>query len=231
MIKLETLLNATVDTSFDKLELYAHRNLLNVTNREQEAGLEYWVQLDHYKNLQIDQDAQPIDQQELQLLRRKLQETQKLNALLSEEVARNEALLAELRPFAVTRDTNGRDDDERGLPDLTFLSKNAVPTEMGLARESLNNKLSQHAQFLMPRIAAIQTLLDSTRTQLTDTHIPSVTEAAKQRQAYLQQQVKDAMSRAKVLSTTHVLDSHGVATDDDLSALENLAANLKALNE
>lgn len=49
IVKLESLLNATVDKDFDKLEIYTLRNLLTVSNVDEEKGLEDWVLLRHYE--------------------------------------------------------------------------------------------------------------------------------------------------------------------------------------
>ena len=44
MHQLETLLEATVDRTFDKFELYTLRHLLSV-----DAELEPWIRLAHYE--------------------------------------------------------------------------------------------------------------------------------------------------------------------------------------
>ena len=49
IVKLESLLNATVDKDFDKLEIYTLRNLLTVSNLQEDEGLEDWIILEHYK--------------------------------------------------------------------------------------------------------------------------------------------------------------------------------------
>lgn len=49
IVKLESLLNATVDKDFDKLEIYTLRNLLTVSNAKDDENLAEWVVLDHYK--------------------------------------------------------------------------------------------------------------------------------------------------------------------------------------
>lgn len=49
IVQLESLLNATIDKDFDKLEIYTLRNLLTVSNLKEDDGLENWVMLDHYR--------------------------------------------------------------------------------------------------------------------------------------------------------------------------------------
>jgi kinetochore protein Mis12/MTW1 len=49
IVKLQTLLDSTIDKNFDKLEIYTLRNLLTVSNAKEDEGLESWIVLDHYK--------------------------------------------------------------------------------------------------------------------------------------------------------------------------------------
>jgi len=49
VVKLQTLLDSTIDKNFDKLEIYTLRNLLTVSNAKEDEGLENWIVLDHYK--------------------------------------------------------------------------------------------------------------------------------------------------------------------------------------
>lgn len=49
IVKLESLLNSTIDKTFDKLEIYTLRNLLTVSNVKEDEGLEDWIMLDHYR--------------------------------------------------------------------------------------------------------------------------------------------------------------------------------------
>ncbi|ODV95326.1 hypothetical protein PACTADRAFT_80737 [Pachysolen tannophilus NRRL Y-2460] len=52
--KLETLLESSVDRNFDKFELYALRNILNVSHELVDEG---WFKLKHHENLQINTDS------------------------------------------------------------------------------------------------------------------------------------------------------------------------------
>lgn len=122
IVKLESLLNATVDKDFDKLEIYTLRNLLTVSNAKEDQGLEDWIMLDHYKvgcslptkdeahadqthkqNLHIDPlhttKTDLVTPESLDLLFRKAIETEKLQTALRTEKARNDAILAQLRPL------------------------------------------------------------------------------------------------------------------------------------
>ncbi|KAI1485333.1 Mis12 protein-domain-containing protein [Biscogniauxia mediterranea] len=117
--QLETLLCASIDRNFDKFEIYVLRNVLCV----KPADVRDWMRLSHYEGLDfttastsasssavtgggggdrmdVDADAgaggaPTLDS--INLLRRKLRESMRLNALLTAERARNEKLLSELR--------------------------------------------------------------------------------------------------------------------------------------
>jgi kinetochore protein Mis12/MTW1 len=52
--KLETLLENSVDRNFDKFELYALRNILNIPNELSEGG---WIRLKHYGGVQFNEKA------------------------------------------------------------------------------------------------------------------------------------------------------------------------------
>ncbi|MCJ1335635.1 hypothetical protein MMC09_000907 [Bachmanniomyces sp. S44760] len=90
--QLETLIEATVDKNFDKFEIYTLRNILTVPEEDIP-----WLKLGHYENLQIPLPPSAPIPSSLHQLRRKLQETQKLNLALREESARNETLISQLR--------------------------------------------------------------------------------------------------------------------------------------
>ncbi|KAI1430849.1 Mis12 protein-domain-containing protein [Xylaria sp. CBS 124048] len=105
--QLETLLCASIDRNFDKFELYVLRNILTVNPPE----LCNWIRLSHYDGLDfsyspsvvrhnhgsqnIQKDAPTIES--ITILRRRLRESMRLNALLTAERARNDALLQDLR--------------------------------------------------------------------------------------------------------------------------------------
>ncbi|KAI1167557.1 Mis12 protein-domain-containing protein [Nemania serpens] len=105
--QLETLLCASIDRNFDKFEIYVLRNIFTV----RPAELYNWIRLSHYDGLDFsaspsvagrgnpDQratgDAPTIES--VTALRRRLRESMRLNALLTAERARNEALLEDLR--------------------------------------------------------------------------------------------------------------------------------------
>lgn len=90
--QLETLLEATVDRNFDKVEIYVLRNILAVPGE-----LARWVRLRHYEGLDFARAAAAPDVDTVYALRAKLRETEKLHAALRAERARGAARLAEVR--------------------------------------------------------------------------------------------------------------------------------------
>ncbi|KAI1355636.1 Mis12 protein-domain-containing protein [Xylaria sp. FL0043] len=111
--QLETLLCASIDRNFDKFELYVLRNIFTVRPPE----LCNWIRLSHYDGLDFSSSATarrhnnngdnnnainsvPADTptiESITALRRRLRESMRLNALLTAERARNDALLEDLR--------------------------------------------------------------------------------------------------------------------------------------
>lgn len=86
-----------VDKNFDKLEIWTLRNVLCLPRGDEE--LARWVRLRHYDG--VDVHAQPEHSsawtpERLYTLRRKLLDTQRLNAALVAEKTRNQRVLAQL---------------------------------------------------------------------------------------------------------------------------------------
>ncbi|RAR11869.1 mis12 domain-containing protein [Stemphylium lycopersici] len=99
VLKLETLMENAVDKNFDKLEIWTLRNVFALgRGKGGDEGLGDWVRLGHYENIQPpSKDTHHLTPEALYTLRRKLIETQKLNAALVAEKTRNEAQIARLR--------------------------------------------------------------------------------------------------------------------------------------
>ncbi len=109
--QLETLLCASIDKNFDLFELYAVRNILCVRPEDRD-----WMRLGHYEGLDF---AAPTEDtptvESVTGLRRRLQASQRLNAMLRAEEARNDALLESLRAVLGTKPPPGarRDDSDK----------------------------------------------------------------------------------------------------------------------
>ncbi|KAG9191589.1 hypothetical protein G6011_10323 [Alternaria panax] len=98
VLKLETLMENAVDKNFDKLEIWTLRNVFALgRGKGGDEGLGEWVRLGHYENLEPPPKDSNLTPEALYTLRRKLIETQKLNAALVAEKTRNEAQITRLR--------------------------------------------------------------------------------------------------------------------------------------
>ncbi|TGJ87709.1 hypothetical protein E0Z10_g1011 [Xylaria hypoxylon] len=136
--QLETLLCASIDRNFDKFELYVLRNIFTVRPPE----LCNWIRLSHYNGLDfsssptatrhdntnqsVPKDAPTIES--ITALRRHLRESMRLNALLTAERARNEALLEDLRRLV--------GDPASTAPQVK--AESASPAQRGSAQEDAN---------------------------------------------------------------------------------------------
>ncbi|EAT90234.2 hypothetical protein SNOG_02022 [Parastagonospora nodorum SN15] len=103
VLKLETLMENAVDKNFDRLEIWTLRNVLCLPRGEEE--LVNWVRLGHYENLQTPSKDTTLTPESLYTLRRKLIETQKLNAALAAEKKRNDAQIARLKALLLPSPT------------------------------------------------------------------------------------------------------------------------------
>jgi kinetochore protein Mis12/MTW1 len=147
IVKLESLLNATVDKDFDKFEIYTLRNILAVGHDEED--LANWVRLDHYQGVDVADAENVPSPEEVQLLRRKLNETAKLNTMLKAEEAKNAAILAQLTSLSGAEPTQ-QEGDETGSP-FAFLNSSAQTAN--------SQQLTQDAQYAVNQIPALRRLL------------------------------------------------------------------------
>ncbi|PQE16097.1 hypothetical protein CJF32_00004988 [Rutstroemia sp. NJR-2017a WRK4] len=166
--KLETLLNAKIDKNFDKMEIYALRNIFAVP-----ADVRDWIRLSHYEGL----DFRNVEEsgavqgaptsESVTLQRKKLRETQKLNALLRAEKERNERTIRALKGIVAGagagKDANHsvKDEDvsESGVMDetgsLAFLQNKGNLTKDG------KHPIATTTEFALTQIPALRQLLEN----------------------------------------------------------------------
>lgn len=192
IVQLESLLNATVDKDFDKFEIYTLRNILAVGHEEEDlAG---WVQLDHYNNLELSKVGDAPTPEQVQLQRRKLQETTKLNNMLKAEEARNTAVLAKLHSLL---DPNSKQEDGSPSP-FAFLAA-LQNTQKG----SSTQPSTQNVQYAISQLPALRQLLSELKTSLQT--IPNARHAlddpnsvASKREHYVESQSRRILQRKGV---------------------------------
>lgn len=219
--KLESLLNSTVDRSLDIMEVFVARNFLSITNVPGEEDLESWVRLDHYEGIDtsVDSDTRMVDSDGLLLLRRKAQETEKLNVLLKAEAVRNDAILEQLKALSGASQTS----ESTLSPNLGFLMQSHDKTTQ------LGGRLARHMEYLLPRIDSIKTSLAHLRPYLSALPELPVTEAAITREAYLQDRSATAMAKAGVSAADGALANPLAGrqmNENEVQALEAVAAEL-----
>jgi len=225
IVQLESLLNATIDRNFDKLEIYTLRNLLTVSNLKEDEGLESWVMLDHYKDIDHTSNdrSNSVTPESLAMLRRKVQETEKLQAMLKAEAARNDAILARLKPLSL--EPQQPEPQRKSLlqsssptkatgeqqPSFSFLAQASAANAMGIGPNTTSQSLSQNTKFTLSQLPALKALLQELRPHVASMpKIGAGTEAAQARDAYIETQSRRAMARKGIDSTS----SAGAGAED-----------------
>lgn len=200
-VKLESLLNQALDKNFDKLEIYTLRNLLTVSNLKEDEGLEDWIVLDHYKNVKTSELTEngPTPQS-VEMLKRKLQETSKLQSVLRAEAVRNEEVLSKLRPLVGSRTKPSRDSlslqsssptkkmDQSSQQSFSFLTATSPQTGSNLP-------LAPNTQFTLSQLPALRSLMAELRPHVSSVPRATDSEAAETRQKYIETQSRKAVKR------------------------------------
>jgi kinetochore protein Mis12/MTW1 len=191
-VQLESLLNATVDRDFDKFEIYTLRNILALGHGDEAKDLANWVQLGHYRHLDVATGDTPTPE-EVQLQRRKLVETQKLNAMLKAEEARNAAVLDHLNQLL-----GQQHGDEQSESPFAFLTSSLHASSTGSSQP-----LAQDVRYATSQLPTLRELLAQLKESLhalpNARHTPQDRHSrdAKRRQ-YLDTQSQRALQRKGV---------------------------------
>ncbi|KAL8816427.1 MAG: hypothetical protein Q9223_004567, partial [Gallowayella weberi] len=165
--QLETLLEATVDKTFDKFEIYTLRNILTVPDE-----LAPWMRLGHYEGLTLPLPTTSPTPETILALRRKVHETRKLNLALRNTHANNAATISQLRTFLSSAtlpssDTSSTDPSTS----LGFLTSHPPATTLGLSltqpqTESTKGPLSTQTQFFISQLPALRQALEELKPRL-----------------------------------------------------------------
>ncbi|KAL6800474.1 Mis12 domain-containing protein [Trichoderma sp. SZMC 28012] len=183
--QLETLLNASIDKNFDIFELYVMQNIITVRPQDQP-----YMRLSHYAGLDFPDDdtaaAQQIDKpspESITALRRRLQASQKLNAVLEAEKARNDALLKTLRSLlGVVPDATKTEEKESSNGESGGSSAAAHPFTFlrdrgGLEESGGQQPITTTTEFTLSQLQALRALSGSLRELLPGLGDASVTDA------------------------------------------------------
>ncbi|KAH8699142.1 putative MIND kinetochore complex component Mtw1 [Talaromyces proteolyticus] len=155
--QLETLFESSVDKSFDKFEIYVLRNILTVPD-----DLVKYMKLGHYESLSFNPNAEAPTPESINLQRKKLQETRKLQQALRRESARNDAVIAQLRAvLSATQDANAT--SSLGLPNLAFLTSGPAAK---MLRVGQNQSLTTNTDFVLSQLPSLHAMTEKLREQL-----------------------------------------------------------------
>jgi kinetochore protein Mis12/MTW1 len=169
-----------------------------------------------------------LEQMLLQVL-----ETRKLQKVLKAAVAKNSAVIAQLKGLTAST--------IQGNPSpLAFLTQGSSAAQLGLASsmggsvsEEKANPVSTNVSFALSHLSALQQLLTELRPTLGDldqtANAPVVEpDVAKERRHYVETQSRRAMERQGIATGNQTAESFGrIASSEELAALEGLVDGMK----
>ncbi|KAI9820551.1 MAG: hypothetical protein M1832_003742 [Thelocarpon impressellum] len=187
---LETLLEATVDRNFDKLEIYLLRSVLAIPD-----DVAPWLRLGHHAGLDFAPAEDAPTQESIDLQRRRLRQTEALHAALLRESAQNDALIAKLRAILPSATTSSS--DASATSPFSFLASSA--------------DLSTTSSFASSQLPALRALL-ATLTPFLSSPPSSApqTDARSARVDYAESRVRRHLEGSRGLA----LDAAGAPLDD-----------------
>ncbi|PCH03399.1 Centromere protein Mis12 [Penicillium occitanis (nom. inval.)] len=164
--QLETLFESSVDKSFDKFEIYVLRNIFTVPD-----DLVNYMRLGHYENLSFSNQDNAPTPESINMQRKKLRETRKLQQALQKESLQNEAVIAQLKAVlskaqesAVKTDSNvPATSATPTLPNLSFLTSGPAATTL---RVGQNNSLTTNTDFVLSQLPALHAATEKLRAKL-----------------------------------------------------------------
>ncbi|KAI4278661.1 MAG: hypothetical protein L6R38_005190 [Xanthoria sp. 2 TBL-2021] len=174
--QLETLLEATVDKTFDKFEIYTLRNILTVPDE-----LAPWMRLGHYEGLTLPLPTNTPTPESILALRRKVQETRKLNLALRNTHANNAATIRQLHSILspISQPNSGTSPPPSSADPssyLGFLTSHPSAIKLGLSLTQPSNgkhdsakartPLSDRTQFFVSQLPALRQALEELRPRL-----------------------------------------------------------------
>ncbi|EHK48553.1 uncharacterized protein TrAtP1_009683 [Trichoderma atroviride] len=179
--QLETLLNASIDKNFDIFELYVMQNILTVRPQDQP-----YMRLSHYAGLEFpaaeEDDGDANDKpttESITALRRRLQASQKLNAVLESEKAHNEALLRRLRSLlGVDTDATKTEEDQQNAMDqdgaaaATTKPFSFLRDRGGLEESGGEQPITTTTEFTLSQLQSLRALSGSLRKLLPELTVP-----------------------------------------------------------
>jgi kinetochore protein Mis12/MTW1 len=157
--QLETLLETKIDKNFDRLEIYALRNILSVPLEVRD-----WVRLSHYEGLSFKGHEDAPSSESISMQRRKLREMQKLHSLLLAERAKNEATIASLKAVLLNQGPKkepGTEEQEQ-YPAFAFLQNKGELTG------DVSHPVQTSTSFALSQLPALKSVLENLRPRLNE---------------------------------------------------------------
>ncbi|CAO1599021.1 MAG: hypothetical protein LQ349_001588 [Xanthoria aureola] len=168
--QLETLLEATVDKTFDKFEIYTLRNILTVPDE-----LAPWMRLAHYEGITLPLPANTPTPESILALRRKVQETRKLNLALRNTHANNAATIRQLHSL-LSPAAQPDSETSSSSSSLGFLASDPSAVKLGLSLAQRSNgkqdtakdraPLADRTQSFVSQLPALRQALEELRPRL-----------------------------------------------------------------
>lgn len=198
--------------------------------------------LQNLKEASTDANAPTPDS--VERMRRKVQETEKLQSSLQAEVAQNEALLAQLRPLvsspsAAQASSKPESDAQQPAPtqSFSFLTSTPSAAALGVGSSSHANSLAQNTSFIHSQLPALRDIVATLRAHLAT--LPkkdmaaTVDGAQEARHGYIESQTRRALERVGVdavaVNDTEVLGRRMGA--EETRALEGIVSAMQQRQE
>jgi len=177
------------------------------------------VLLDHYRDLRIpagSEESETVTQDGVEMLRRKVQETRKLQAVLRAEAAMNAALLAKLGPLvpsttgtatadsvdssmlqrSIATASTSTDASTQNKGGFSFLTSAPSAGTLGISTTGTPHQpLAQNTRFAMSQLPALRVMLQELRPYVSEVPRAERSEAAETRDQYVDAQSRKAMGR------------------------------------
>ncbi|EED22314.1 MIND kinetochore complex component Mtw1, putative [Talaromyces stipitatus ATCC 10500] len=200
--QLETLFESSVDKSFDKFEIYVLRNIFTVPE-----DLVNYMRLGHYENLSFSKDSNAPTPESINMQRRKLRETRKLQQALQRESMQNEAVISQLRavlfvaqdtaqkqPVVKTDSSAPATSSTSTLPNLSFLTSGPAAN---MLRVGQNNSLTTNTDFVLSQLPALHAATQKLRAKLATlpTSVPSESLKRDERREYIDSRIRLHLER------------------------------------
>ncbi|MDI1487680.1 MAG: hypothetical protein OHK93_006951 [Ramalina farinacea] len=215
--RLETLLESTVDKSFDKFEIYVLRNILTV---EEDVG--GWVRLGHYAGLELPLKENTPTPERIAQLRRRKHETAKLNALLKARQAGNARLVQEVKGLTSSSSRNEGDSAAVAAASSLAFLKGGGKGEQNLTTQ---------AQFATSQLPALRELMGRLRPRAEKLRTGrggmdvDVGSNAEERRRYIESGVRRVVDRSGVADSEAGLNlamGEGRRNREDVEMLEGV---------